>query len=47
MTTDRPYRKGLSFDAAFEELKKHAGLQFDPDVVNAFFKAYKEMEIAV
>jgi putative nucleotidyltransferase with HDIG domain len=47
MTTDRPYRKGLSFDTAFEELKKHAGTQFDPDVVNAFFKAYKEMEIAV
>lgn len=47
MTTDRPYRKGLSFDTAFEELKKHAGTQFDPEVVNAFFKAYKEMEIAV
>lgn len=45
MTTDRPYRKGLSFDTAFEELKKHAGTQFDPDIVNAFFKAYEEMEI--
>jgi putative nucleotidyltransferase with HDIG domain len=47
MTTDRPYRKGLSFDTAFDELKKHAGTQFDPEVVKAFFKAYKEMEIAV
>ncbi len=47
MTTDRPYRKGLSFDAAFEELKKNAGSQFDPDVVNAFFRAYKELEIIV
>lgn len=47
MTTDRPYRKGLSFNAAFEELKKNAGSQFDPDVVNAFFEAYKEMEIVV
>jgi putative nucleotidyltransferase with HDIG domain len=47
MTTDRIYRKGLSFDAAFEELKNHSGLQFGPDVVNAFFKAYEELEIAV
>jgi putative nucleotidyltransferase with HDIG domain len=47
MTTDRPYRKGLSFDEAFEELKKMAGTQFDPNVVNAFFRAYEEMEIAV
>jgi HD-GYP domain-containing protein (c-di-GMP phosphodiesterase class II) len=47
MTTDRPYRKGLSFDTAFEELKKYGGTQFDPDVVNAFFKAYKEMGILV
>lgn len=46
MTTDRPYRKGLSLDAAFEELKKMSGSQFDPEVVNAFLKAYKEMEIA-
>lgn len=45
MTTDRPYRKGLSFDVAFDELKKHAGTQFDPDVVNAFLKAFEEMEI--
>lgn len=42
MTTDRPYRNGLSLDTAFEELKKMAGIQFDPDVINAFFKAYKE-----
>jgi HD-GYP domain-containing protein (c-di-GMP phosphodiesterase class II) len=47
MTTDRPYRKGMNFDAAFGELKKLAGSQFDPNVVNAFFKAYEEMEIAV
>lgn len=47
MTTDRPYRKGLSFDIAFEELKKMAGTQFDPLVVNAFFNAYKEMEIVI
>lgn len=40
ITTDRPYRKGLSFDSAFRELKKSAGSQFDPEVVNAFLNAY-------
>ena len=37
MTTDRPYRKGLTIDEAFAELKKHSGTQFDPVVVDAFF----------
>jgi len=45
MTTDRPYRKALTAEAAFEELKKFAGRQFDPSVVEAFFTAWKEMEI--
>ncbi|HEX9135812.1 MAG TPA: HD-GYP domain-containing protein, partial [Nitrospirota bacterium] len=30
MTTDRPYRKALSFERTMEELKKFAGKQFDP-----------------
>lgn len=42
MTTDRPYRKGLSAEAALEELGRYAGTQFDPDVVNAFIKSYHE-----
>lgn len=33
MTTDRPYRKALSFDRTMEELKKFAGKQFDPKLV--------------
>ena len=45
MTTDRPYRKALSAEQAFEELKKFAAVQFDPGVVNAFFSAWQEMEI--
>lgn len=42
MTTDRPYRKAMSLEVAFEELKKNSGIQFDKDVVDAFIKAYKE-----
>ena len=39
MTTNRPYRSGLSLDEAFGELRKYAGSQFDPVVVDAFFAA--------
>lgn len=37
MTSNRPYRKGLSIDDAFEELRKYSGSQFDPEIVDAFF----------
>jgi len=33
MTTDRPYRKALPLQRAIEELRKYAGLQFDPKLV--------------
>jgi HD-GYP domain-containing protein (c-di-GMP phosphodiesterase class II)/pSer/pThr/pTyr-binding forkhead associated (FHA) protein len=36
MTSDRPYRKGMGADAAFEEIKKHHGRQFDPECADAF-----------
>lgn len=36
MTSDRPYRKGLSFDAAKAEILRLTGTQFDPLVVEAF-----------
>jgi len=38
MTTDRPYRKAMPIKAAIEELKRHRGSQFDPEVVDAFLK---------
>jgi diguanylate cyclase (GGDEF)-like protein len=36
MTTDRPYRKGMNPAAAITELRREAGHQFDPGVVEAF-----------
>ena len=38
MTADRPYRKALSGDQAMAELRKFAGVQFDPEVVDAFMR---------
>jgi putative nucleotidyltransferase with HDIG domain len=39
MTSDRPYRKAITREAAFLELKRCAGHQFDPRVVDAFLSA--------
>jgi two-component system cell cycle response regulator len=36
MTSDRPYRKAMPAQHALLELRRCAGLQFDPDVVKAF-----------
>ena len=36
MTSDRPYRQGLSFEAAKSEIMKMSGSQFDPRAVEAF-----------
>ncbi len=40
MTSNRPYRKGLSYEVAFQEIVKHRGTQFDENVVDAFVKAF-------
>jgi putative nucleotidyltransferase with HDIG domain len=36
LTSDRPYREAMSFEAATAAIRVQAGLQFDPDVVTAF-----------
>lgn len=38
MTADRPYRKALSNEQAVSELRKFAGVQFDPEIVDAFMR---------
>jgi HD-GYP domain-containing protein (c-di-GMP phosphodiesterase class II) len=35
MSTDRPYRKALSFEKVVSELIKYRGIQFDPSLVDA------------
>ncbi len=38
MASDRPYRCGLNYREILEELRRNAGSQFDPMVVNAFLE---------
>ena len=38
MTSDRPYRRRMSFAKAYEELCSGAGTQFDPEVVEALLE---------
>lgn len=39
MATDRPYRSACSLNEIYDELLKHSGAQFDPDVVDAAIAA--------
>ena len=36
MTSDRPYRRAMSAEAAIEEVRRNSGSQFDPRIVDAF-----------
>lgn len=38
MLSDRPYRKGRSYEEVREEIRQKAGSQFDPAVVEAFLR---------
>lgn len=44
MISDRPYRKALTKEEAFEELIINKGKQFDPDLVDVFIDAVKNKE---
>ncbi|HMI99145.1 MAG TPA: HD-GYP domain-containing protein [Gaiellaceae bacterium] len=41
MTTTRPYQAALKLEAAFREVREGRGTQFAPEVVDAFFAAYR------
>ncbi|MFH1678481.1 MAG: HD-GYP domain-containing protein [Candidatus Omnitrophota bacterium] len=42
LTSDRAYRKGMSFNDACEKIKQGAGIHFDPDVVEAYLRVYEK-----
>ena len=47
MTSDRPYRKAMSVQAAVRELKACSGKQFDPEIVEIFLnKVLSKKEVA-
>ena len=46
MTTHRPYRAAISSDAAVAELRRCAGTQFDPMLVEHFIKVMCESPAA-
>jgi putative nucleotidyltransferase with HDIG domain len=41
MTTVRPYKRALKLEEAFREVREGRGTQFAPEVVDAFFAAYR------
>lgn len=45
MTADRPYRKGMKYDDAMQELLRCAGTQFDSNIVSAINKLYRQGEL--
>ena len=44
MTSDRPYRRALTHDVAIDELRRHAGTQFDPRVVDELLALLEEAQ---
>jgi len=41
MTTDRPYRKAMTTEAALAEIERCAGTQFDPEIAAHFVRMIK------
>jgi len=45
MTSERPYRPGLSVQQAVRELQEGKGVQFDPQIVDAFLQAFSDASV--
>ena len=46
LTSDRPYRRGLSREEALDIVRSRRGTMYDPKVVDAFLKIYTELAVA-
>ncbi len=44
MSSHRPYRPALGIDTALEEISQNRGILYDPEVVDACLKLFKEKE---
>jgi len=44
MSSHRPYRPALGIDKALEEITQNKGILYDPEVVDACLKLFKEKE---
>lgn len=47
MTSDRPYRQKMSHNQALDELMQCCGTQFDPQIVDAFRRAFKYFQYTI
>lgn len=45
MITDRPYRRGLTKDAAIAEIKRVSGKQLDPQITSVLVELYQEGKV--
>ena len=46
MTSTRPYRKALPHEVAIQEIKRCAGMQFDPELAEIFVAHEDEIKAA-
>jgi HD-GYP domain-containing protein (c-di-GMP phosphodiesterase class II) len=47
MTSDRPYRAGMSEEEAVAELRRCSGTQFEPEIVETLARLVEEGELTV
>jgi HD-GYP domain-containing protein (c-di-GMP phosphodiesterase class II) len=46
MVTHRPYRPALSLDMAMEEIKRHRGTLYDPQIVDICLEILKSKDVS-
>ena len=46
MTSDRPYRQAMPMEDALAEIRRNAGIQFDPEIVESFIRVIERLHPA-